>query len=60
MLFYICFFNFVLGIDEVVFMWEIEVIIKLGIEFCDWGNVGESYIYFFGDFGLFINNVDFY
>ena len=49
---HIRFFNSALGIDEAAFMRETEATIKLGIEFCDWGNVGESYIHPFGDFGL--------
>ncbi|BBO29612.1 tryptophan halogenase [Alteromonas sp. I4] len=57
---HIRFFNSALGIDEAAFMRETEATIKLGIEFCDWGNLGESYIHPFGDFGLPINNVDFY
>jgi tryptophan 7-halogenase len=33
---------------------------KLGIEFCDWGQVGDSYIHPFGAFGEAIGGVDFH
>ena len=37
-----------------------EATYKLGIEFCDWGRIGQKYIHPFGDFGLPIDNIDFY
>lgn len=57
---HIRFFNSTLGIDEQTFMRETEATFKLGIEFCDWGRIGDSYIHPFGDFGLPINEIDFY
>ena len=57
---HIKFFNDGLGIEENDFMRKTEATYKLGIEFCDWGRVGQKYIHPFGDFGLPIDNIDFY
>jgi tryptophan halogenase len=57
---HIRFFNSALGIDEATFMRETEATMKLGIEFCDWGQLGDSYIHPFGDYGLPVKGVDFY
>lgn len=57
---HIRFFNENLGISENVFMRETEATFKLGIEFCDWGRLGQQYIHPFGDFGQPINGVEFY
>jgi tryptophan halogenase len=53
-------FNDALGIKENVFMRETEATYKLGIEFCDWGQLGQHYVHPFGDFGKPINQVEFY
>jgi tryptophan halogenase len=53
-------FNEGLGIDESSFMKKTEATFKLGIEFCDWGRVGDKYIHPFGDFGQTIDGVAFY
>lgn len=53
------YFNQRLGIDEHEFIRRTHATYKLGIEFIDWGKVGESYIHPFGDFGRKINDVDF-
>lgn len=54
------FFNEKLGIDEHEFMRTTNATYKLGIDFIDWGRIGESYIHPFGDFGRKINDLDFY
>lgn len=57
---HIRFFNSALGIDEAEFMKATNATFKLGIEFCDWGQLGDSYIHPFGDFGQPIQNIEFY
>lgn len=57
---HIRFFNNTLGIDEAEFMRETKATFKMGIEFCDWGKLGDRYIHPFGDFGQSINDVEFY
>lgn len=44
-------FNLRLGIDEAEFMARTRATFKLGIEFRDWGKIGDSYIHPFGTFG---------
>lgn len=57
---HIRFFNETLGIDERTFMKETEATFKLGIEFCDWGQLGDSYIHPFGDYGIPLHGMDFH
>jgi tryptophan 7-halogenase len=57
---HIRFFNAKLGIDEADFMARTKATFKLGIEFCDWGRVGDSYIHPFGAFGEAIGGVEFH
>lgn len=57
---HIRFFNKTLGIDEREFMRETRATFKLGIEFCDWGKIGDSYIHPFGDYGEPIDGIDFH
>jgi tryptophan halogenase len=56
---HIRFFNAALGIDEVDFMRRTRATYKLGIEFRDWGRIGDSYIHPFGEFGVDIDGVPF-
>ena len=54
------FFNNALGIDEATFMRETSATFKLGIEFRDWGKLGDSYIHPFGEFGEAVGKVEFH
>ena len=49
-----------LGIDEAAFMKATHATYKLGIDFRDFGRIGESYIHPFGSFGEELNGVDFH
>ncbi len=49
-----------LGINEAEFMRVTKATFKLGIEFCDWGRIGDSYIHPFGEFGREIGGVPFH
>jgi tryptophan 7-halogenase len=53
-------FNERLGIDEAEFMAATRATFKLGIEFRDWGQVGDSYIHPFGTFGRGDSEVEFH
>jgi hypothetical protein len=44
-------YNRLVGIDEVAFLRATNGTFKLGIEFRDWRERGESYLHTFGDFG---------
>ena len=57
---HIRFFNRKLGIDENALMKATKATYKLGIEFKDWGKIGDSYIHPFGDFGFPINRCGFH
>jgi tryptophan 7-halogenase len=57
---HIRFFNEKLGFDEADFMAKTKATFKLGIEFCDWGRKGDSYIHPFGAFGEDIGGVAFH
>jgi len=53
-------FNSTLNISEPELMKATEATFKLGIEFCDWGQIGDRYIHPFGDYGPVINEIPFY
>ncbi len=53
-------FNSVLGINEDEFVRETKATFKLGIEFEDWGRVGERYMHGFGKFGRDLGTVEFF
>ena len=53
-------FNRMLDIDERELMAKTAATIKLGIEFCDWGRIGDSYIHPFGVHGEQIGPADFH
>ncbi|AQR73400.1 tryptophan halogenase family protein [Sphingomonas sp. LM7] len=53
-------FNDFLGIDEAEFMAATQATFKLGIEFVDWGQIGNRYIHPFGNFGRPIGEAEFF
>ena len=53
-------FNERLGIAEADFMARTRATFKLGIEFRDWGRIGDSYVHPFGTFGRGTGAVDFH
>lgn len=57
---HIRFFNARLGFDEADFMSATSATFKLGIEFRNWGQRGDSYIHPFGAYGKTLNGVDFH
>ncbi|WP_116090507.1 tryptophan halogenase family protein [Sphingomonas crusticola] len=50
-------FNGVLGIDEKDFVTATQGTFKLGIQFCDWGEIGNVHFNGFGDYGEAIQGV---
>ena len=53
-------FNALIGLDEDEFLRETGGTFKLGIEFVDWGAVGERYMHAFGDVGRPLDNLPFH
>lgn len=57
---HIRYFNEVLGIDENEFMKKTNATYKLGIEFSNWGKLGDAYIHPFGIYGQPRNDISFH
>jgi tryptophan 7-halogenase len=53
-------FNRMLGLDENEFLRETKGTYKLGIEFADWGGLGERYFHPFGYYGQDLQGVHFH
>ncbi|MGE5953518.1 MAG: tryptophan halogenase family protein, partial [Qipengyuania vulgaris] len=53
-------FNGLVGIDENEFIKATQGSFKLGIEFIDWGRVGESYMHAFGQLGQSLDLIEFW
>jgi tryptophan halogenase len=51
------FYNNVLGLDHADFVKKTQATFKLGIEFKDWGHVGNRFFHGFGDFGPLLNGI---
>lgn len=50
-------FNGMLGLDEREFVCATQGSFKLGIEFADWGELGNVHFHGFGDYGEFIDGI---
>jgi tryptophan 7-halogenase len=57
---HIRYFNDALVLDEADFMRRTRATFKLGIEFRDWGRIGDAYMHPFGDFGHPLDGVKFH
>lgn len=57
---HIKYFNRLAGIEENEFLLHTSATYKLGIEFVNWGNIGESYIHPFGPYGVDMQGVHFH
>jgi tryptophan halogenase len=50
-------FNARIGVSEVDFLRETKATFKIGIEFCDWGHIGNRFFHGFGDYGAAIDAI---
>lgn len=53
-------FNKMLGLDENEFVRKTQGTFKLGIQFVNWGHIGERYLHAFGEVGKDMEGVQFY
>ena len=53
-------FNGLVGIDEDAFLRASQGSFKLGIEFLNWGRIGESYMHSFGQIGQSLDLIEFW
>ncbi len=53
-------FNKLLDLDEDEFLRKTQGTFKLGIQFVNWGRVGDKYIHAFGDLGKDMESIQFY
>src|SRR5690625_7002437 len=53
-------FNRMVELDENDFIRQTQGTFKLGIEFVNWGKIGDSYIHAFGDLGTPMESLQFY
>ena len=57
---HIKYFNSLLGLSENDFVRQTNATFKLGIEFNNWGHIGESYFHSFGRYGVAMNGMQFW
>lgn len=53
-------FNQMLGLDENEFVRKTRATFKLGIQFVNWGNIGDRYLHSFGEVGKDMEGIQFY